>query len=199
MTTGQRIQQARKKAGLSQKQLGERLGLSASMIGQWENDLRKPKQETILKIAGALGIAPFELSPSDISTELTIRMGNDDENKITRVFTPETDSQPEQDAIDPLLALIWYTEELTDEQYERALSCIKALGGHPPTNADGQIMMALGLLNDAGQQKAVERVEELTEIPRYRRQDTPQSTPPVSGGTDTTPPADVPERPQEDE
>lgn len=57
MTTGQRIQQARKKAGLSQKQLGEKLGLSASMIGQWENDLRNPKRETLVKIAHALEIS----------------------------------------------------------------------------------------------------------------------------------------------
>ena len=56
MTTGQRIQQARKIAGLSQKQLGEKLGLSASMIGQWENDLRNPKIETLKRIADALDI-----------------------------------------------------------------------------------------------------------------------------------------------
>lgn len=56
MTTGQLIQQARKKAGLSQKQLGEKLGLSASMIGQWENDLRNPKHETLKRIAKALNV-----------------------------------------------------------------------------------------------------------------------------------------------
>ena len=39
-------------------------------------------------------------------------------------------------------------------------------------------------LNDDGQQKAVERVEELTEIPRYRRPDTLPAPP---EGTDTTP------------
>lgn len=61
MTTGQLIQQARKSAGLSQKQLGEKLGLSASMIGQWENDLRNPKYETIKRIASALNVGWREL------------------------------------------------------------------------------------------------------------------------------------------
>ena len=61
MTTGQRIQRARKKAGLSQRQLGEKLGLSASMIGQWENDLRNPKVETLQRIADALLIRFEEL------------------------------------------------------------------------------------------------------------------------------------------
>lgn len=52
---GMRIQQIRKKSGLSQRQLGEKLGVSASMIGQWENDLRNPKYETLRRIAEALG------------------------------------------------------------------------------------------------------------------------------------------------
>ena len=38
-----------------------------------------------------------------------------------------------------------------------------------------RINAALDHLNDAGQQKAVERVEELTEIPKYQRQGAPQS------------------------
>lgn len=65
MTTGQRIQQARKIVGLSQKQLGEKLGLSASMIGQWENDLRNPKYETVKRIAIALNVEPWELMGYD--------------------------------------------------------------------------------------------------------------------------------------
>ena len=35
------------------------------------------------------------------------------------------------------------------------------------------IAVAFEKLNDEGQQKAVERVEELTEIPKYRREETP--------------------------
>lgn len=58
MTTGQRIQQARKMAGLSQRELGEKMGLSASMIGQWENDLRNPKIETVTRIAKVLDVDP---------------------------------------------------------------------------------------------------------------------------------------------
>jgi transcriptional regulator with XRE-family HTH domain len=56
MTIGERIREIRKSRGLTQKELGERLGLSYQSIAQWENDLRKPKSETILKIACALGV-----------------------------------------------------------------------------------------------------------------------------------------------
>ena len=56
MTTGERIRKARKEAGLTQKQLGEKIGVSGAMIGQYETGVRNPKQEMIEKISGALGI-----------------------------------------------------------------------------------------------------------------------------------------------
>lgn len=43
--------------------------------------------------------------------------------------------------------------------------------------AKKRIEDALSKLNDVGQQKAVERVEELTEIPKYQRQETPPEAP----------------------
>ena len=46
MTTGEKIKEARKKAGMTQAELGALLGVSGSMIGQWENDFRHPKLET---------------------------------------------------------------------------------------------------------------------------------------------------------
>ena len=57
MTTGELIKDARKKAGLTQKELGEKLGISYQTIAQWENNLRNPKQETLQRIANALNIS----------------------------------------------------------------------------------------------------------------------------------------------
>ena len=67
MTIGERIKKARKDAKLTQKDLGEKIGVSGSMIGQWENDLRCPKMETLQKIASALDVNITNLS-SDINT-----------------------------------------------------------------------------------------------------------------------------------
>lgn len=61
MTTGQRIKEARKKAGLTQKELGQRLGVTYQTLAQWENDHRNPKPETLERIAEALGVLMFEL------------------------------------------------------------------------------------------------------------------------------------------
>lgn len=53
-------------------------------------------------------------------------------------------------------------------------------------------------LNEEGQNEAIKRVEELTEIPRYRAETTPQSPPaPQEGTADTTSIPDVPETPPE--
>lgn len=61
MQIGERIKAARKKAGLTQKQLGEKMGISYQAVAQWENDLRNPKIETLRAIANALGVPVSDL------------------------------------------------------------------------------------------------------------------------------------------
>lgn len=56
MQISERIKAARKKAGLTQKQLGEKMGISYQAVSQWENDLRNPKIETLRAIANALEV-----------------------------------------------------------------------------------------------------------------------------------------------
>lgn len=57
MTVGQRIKEARISMGISQLELGKRLGVSQAMIAQYENGARNPKTETLQKIGDALGIS----------------------------------------------------------------------------------------------------------------------------------------------
>lgn len=54
MSIGEKIKTARKKAGLTQKELGEKLGVSAAMIAQYETGKRTPKISTIEKIINAI-------------------------------------------------------------------------------------------------------------------------------------------------
>lgn len=69
MTTGELIKTARKRAGITQKELGKKLGLSYQSIAQWENNLRKPKMETLNRIAAALGIEALDLVPEGKKSE----------------------------------------------------------------------------------------------------------------------------------
>ena len=57
MTIGEKLRQARNQAGLTQKELGERLGISQAAIGQFEKKDSNPTLDTIQKIANALGIS----------------------------------------------------------------------------------------------------------------------------------------------
>lgn len=65
MTTGQLIKDARRQAGLTQKELGEKLGITYQTIAQWENNLRNPKYETLKRIAVALGVEWTDLVLED--------------------------------------------------------------------------------------------------------------------------------------
>lgn len=117
MTTGQLIKAARRKAGMTQKELGAKLGVAYQTLAQWENDLRNPKLDTLQRIAAALGVPVQDL----ISDWEAV-----DKEEFKRVFI--------------------YGEGIKD-----------------------RIDAALDRLNDEGQEKAAERVEELTEIPKYQK------------------------------
>ncbi len=62
-----------------------------------------------------------------------------------------------------------------------------------------RLNVAFDSLNTSGQQEAVKRVEELTEVPRYRRQDTQQTTLNSNEGKDTPAAQDAPEGAEEGE
>ena len=57
MTLGKRIKLERQRAGLSQKELADRMGTSAAMIGHYETGYRRPKYDTLSRIAEALGVS----------------------------------------------------------------------------------------------------------------------------------------------
>lgn len=60
---GDAIRRERKKAGLNQGELAERLDVTRSLIGQYERGVRNPKPSTIQRIADALGVPFTALAP----------------------------------------------------------------------------------------------------------------------------------------
>ena len=59
------IKNARLTVGITQAELARRLGVTPQAISQYERGEKKPKIETIKKIADALGVSWFQLSPLD--------------------------------------------------------------------------------------------------------------------------------------
>lgn len=65
MNTGDLIKEVRLRAGLTQAELAERLGVTPQAISQYERGIKKPKYETIRRIADAVGCSPFDLIPDN--------------------------------------------------------------------------------------------------------------------------------------
>lgn len=155
MTTGQLIQQMRKRMKLSQKELGLKLGVSGSMIGQYENDLRNPKQETLQRIADALGVTVDYL------------MGVTD--------TPRPDSTLKKTSFPFIVSKrdMFITPDAIEANLRESNPELFEYENEPGYKALICIDEALTKLNGDGISEAVKRVEELTEIPRYQKQKEP--------------------------
>ena len=61
MTLGKRIMQHRKRLGLTQEQLAERVGVSAQAVSKWENDLSCPDISLLPVLAEIFGVTVDEL------------------------------------------------------------------------------------------------------------------------------------------
>ena len=61
MTVGQRIQEHRKKNGLSQEELGQRLLVSRQTVSLWETDQTLPTVDNLLLLKEIFGISVDEL------------------------------------------------------------------------------------------------------------------------------------------
>lgn len=64
---GDKIRRCRKQKGMTQAELGAKLGVSQALIGQYETGKRKPKIEQLSKLAAALEVNEFELAATQFS------------------------------------------------------------------------------------------------------------------------------------
>ncbi|MCM1545412.1 MAG: helix-turn-helix domain-containing protein [Clostridiales bacterium] len=55
MTTGEKISEERKKAGLTQQQFADALGVTRQSVSRWESDLAFPETDTLIKMSEMFG------------------------------------------------------------------------------------------------------------------------------------------------
>lgn len=172
MSTGALIKKARKAAGLTQKELGAKLGVSGAMIGQYETNLRNPKHDTLAKIADALHIPAYELY-GEVSWLVSTKSFAID---IARAF--DTLHAIRNDDNAP-----WVYKKLIDDDFPNLDEIIDTLPDliatvisaalfkkfDDRTETDRAILLLFRQLNDTGRSAAIERIKELTEIPRYQQ------------------------------
>ena len=138
MTIGERIREARLKAGFTQRMLADELGISFINVSQWENGARNPKIETLQKIAEVLGVQPWELMGYDDSIRVGVgRFSNKQLKKLVEELNSGSKSMLETVPKEYILLRFFYC------------------------------------LNETGQKKAVENVEDLAKIPEYQKKDEP--------------------------
>src|SRR5579863_10186575 len=53
--SAERLKQARRRAGLSQGQLGQRLGVLTQQVGKWETKVSVPTSDTLARLAQIVG------------------------------------------------------------------------------------------------------------------------------------------------
>ena len=82
-TFGQRLKRLRKKAGLSQEQLGEILGISYMTVRRWERQKIIPRMDEIKALSAALHVSQDELLngvPEQVAWVLHVEIGNTKED-----------------------------------------------------------------------------------------------------------------------
>lgn len=149
---GEAIRDQRKKQGLTLNELGQRMGISGSLVGQYERGVVNPKYETIIRFADALNIEPREI------------LGN----AFTDVINPEVER------------LARSMDDTTDIR-------IYFSGRVVPVTIQERLNEAFSELNKEGQKVAVERVKELTQIPKYQKHAAGDSTQSAGTGGENDP------------
>ena len=90
---GNRLKEARKKAGLTQVELAERVGCFQVEIANWENGVRKPQEKTIQALAKILkvnatylnlGSGEADIKKTNYGSEITLRhIKNNEPTKLS--------------------------------------------------------------------------------------------------------------------
>ena len=159
MSFSDRLKEARKKSGFTQKQLADTLEVTPAMIAQYETGKRKPKQDTLSKMADALQLGygyaqngePYFYCFVD-----TVQHGDENEKFNEYQYNDAVSNTSDGKLHIPVIKQTPETV-LNLERESQELAFLNA-------------MDSLGQkLNDKGHDKAIEQVELLTKIPEYRK------------------------------
>ena len=185
MGLAENIKNFRKQAKLTQVQLAKMVGINTNTLQRYEYGEREPNFTTIGKIAAALdidtptlmGMGPYngknikkirdslKYNESDFAKKINISV--EDLNKYeSGIFEPTVDLlYTISDVFD--LDTFWQAILLERQQYS--------------TPERHRLTVAFDKLNEPGQAKAVDYVEDLTKVPDYQRAPSDPGTGPDDG------------------
>ncbi|MDO6451888.1 helix-turn-helix domain-containing protein [Oceanobacillus profundus] len=112
---GKRIKEERKKNKMTQKELGEKIGVKHNTISSYESGVNAPEQNAIFKIARALDVKVDDLFPSK----------DDNNNGLLEKALNMSDGNLELKHIEFLNQLVEKTLSFEGEEREKFLQSIK--------------------------------------------------------------------------
>ena len=192
---GDAIKERRILSNLTQSELASRLGVSPQIISQYERGIKKPKIETVAKIANALnvdmlyfysqsGIERIEpilcreyAAINELALTVVIKENHLKHDGVT--ITPDVRKELITDAAPHFARKFLISPKLITNDYQKAVAAIEHLYSEIQSefvhtfidDYAKQLNDAFGKLNEEGQKIAIERIEELTEIPKYQYKD----------------------------
>ena len=198
MTTGELIREARKKKGLTQRELGELLGMSDVGVAQWEKGLRNPRLETRQRIAKALDIDVTALMSDSGKEDYFDLFGTEQERvgfalvKLKERMEVKVRELREYGGIaTPARRRAWALElakELAENYHVKEESILKEIGlDDLPEESIAEISLAddyqevgenqiadsivhlLMSMNSTGCKAALRHIQELSKIPDYKK------------------------------
>jgi len=198
MTTGELIREARKKKGLTQRELGELLGMSDVGVAQWEKGLRNPRLETRQRIAKALDIDVTALMSDSEKEDYFDLFGTEQERvgfalvKLKERMEVKVRELREYGGIaTPARRRAWALElakELAENYHVKEESILKEIGlDDLPEESIAEISLAddyqevgenqiadsivhlLMSMNSTGCKAALRHIQELSKIPDYKK------------------------------
>lgn len=192
MKIGEKIKAARISANMTQAELAEKLGVAYQNIGQLESGKRKPKLETIQKIADALGVSVSYLSGIENDTSLISYLIKDARERAGMTMEDlslesgypvslleEYESGRKKPNIEELgkiaNALGVSVYSLTDFDLATNIAALRINNDlheyGDEYNQYARMVQAFSYLNHLGAEKAASAVEDLAKIQEYRREE----------------------------
>lgn len=113
------IRALRKKAGLTQEQLAEKIGISQVHLGRLENNARSMDLEQVENIAKALGVQPLDILPPSWQQEEITPEEREILRMIRKSTTPQSSNNndiPSQTSVEKLPS---QPAKLSDKSQER--------------------------------------------------------------------------------
>lgn len=169
MTVGEKIRDIRVEKGMTQKELGEALGVSVQTISAYESGRRRPKVETLSRFADALGVPYSEFfgldgAESDYQRnyqkmlDLALKASMNKRGKISLEKLLEGLKYNSAEArYSGMKALDQKTDRLYTEELEDIAD----------SELRKMVLQSFDELNRVGKIEAVKRLAELGQLPRY--------------------------------